>query len=85
MERCNECIKCTVEQCRHHHNTKNYCTLESIQVGTHEMNPTKDQCTDCMSFAVKEAGALYRQGIRFFCCIAAVFYRTMGRKQEVGA
>ena len=70
MERCNECIKCTVEQCRHHHNTKNYCTLESIQVGTHEMNPTKDQCTDC---------------IRFFCCIAAVFYRTMGRKQEVGA
>ena len=38
MERCNECIKCTVEQCRHHHNTKNYCTLESIQVGTHEMN-----------------------------------------------
>ena len=53
MERCNECIKCTVEQCRHHHNTKNYCTLESSQVGTHEMNPTKDQCTDCMSFAVK--------------------------------
>ena len=42
-----------MERCRHHHNTKNYCTLESIQVGTHEMNPTKDQCTDCMSFAVK--------------------------------
>ena len=53
MEKCNECIKCTVEQCRHHHDTKNYCTLDSIQVGTHEMNPTQDQCTDCMSFAVK--------------------------------
>ena len=53
MEKCNECIKCTVEQCRHHHGTKNYCTLDSIQVGTHEMNPTQDQCTDCMSFAVK--------------------------------
>ena len=53
MEKCNECIKCTVEQCRHHHGTKNYCTLDAIQVGTHEMNPTKDQCTDCMSFATK--------------------------------
>lgn len=53
MEKCNECIKCTVEQCRHHHGTKNYCTLDSIQVGTHEMNPKQDQCTDCMSFAVK--------------------------------
>lgn len=53
MEKCNECIRCTVEQCRHHHDTKNYCTLDSIQVGTHEMNPTMDQCTDCKSFAVK--------------------------------
>ena len=33
---------------------------------------------------MEEAGALCRQGIRFFCCVAAVFYRTMGRKQEVG-
>ena len=53
MEKCNECIKCTVEQCRHHHGTKNYCTLDSIQVGTHEMNPTVSQCTDCESFILK--------------------------------
>lgn len=39
MEKCNECIRCTVDNCRHHHNTKNYCTLETIQVGTHEANP----------------------------------------------
>ena len=50
MEKCNECIRCTVDNCRHHHNTKNYCTLETIQVGTHEANPTMDQCTDCLSY-----------------------------------
>ena len=50
MEKCNECIKCTVDNCKHHHNTKNYCTLASIEVGTHEANPTKDQCTDCLSY-----------------------------------
>lgn len=50
MEKWNECIRCTVDNCRHHHNTKNYCTLETIQVGTHEANPTMDQCTDCLSY-----------------------------------
>ena len=50
MEKCNECIRCTVANYRQHHNTKNYCTLETIQVGTHEANPTMDQCTDCLSY-----------------------------------
>lgn len=49
----NECIKCTVQQCAHHCDTKDYCSLPSIQVGTHEMNPTMDQCTDCKSFELK--------------------------------
>ncbi|WP_312649005.1 DUF1540 domain-containing protein [Aminipila sp.] len=49
----NESIKCTVEQCRHHANSQNYCSLNSITVGTHEKNPTQDQCTDCKSFEVK--------------------------------
>ena len=40
MEKCNECIRCTVDN----------CTLETIQVGTHEANPTMDQCTDCLSY-----------------------------------
>ncbi len=53
MEKCNECIKCTVDDCRHHHNTKNYCTLPSIQVGTHGANPGMTGCTDCKSFAQK--------------------------------
>lgn len=49
----NECIACTVEQCMYHCNSANYCSLDHIQVGTHEANPTMEQCTDCMSFRHK--------------------------------
>ena len=34
----------------HHEHTKNLCALDSITVGTHEANPTQEQCTDCLSF-----------------------------------
>ncbi|MFI3175773.1 MAG: DUF1540 domain-containing protein [Bacillota bacterium] len=53
MEKCNEAIKCTVDNCKHHSAMKNYCTLNAIQVGTHEANPTMDQCTDCQSYMMK--------------------------------
>lgn len=53
METANKCIRCTVTQCQHHCSGQNYCSLDTIQVGTHESNPTVDQCTDCMSFEVK--------------------------------
>ena len=49
----NKCIECTVSQCAHHCGTENYRSLDSILVGTHECNPTQDQCTDCMSFHKK--------------------------------
>ena len=49
----NKCIACTVTQCAHHCDTENYCSLDSIMVGTHEANPTQDQCTDCKSFRKK--------------------------------
>ncbi len=49
----NEAIKCTVTQCAHHCSSKDYCSLNSIQVGTHETNPTQVQCTDCNSFVLK--------------------------------
>ncbi len=49
----NHAIGCTVTQCRYHCNQENYCSLDSIQVGTHESNPTMEQCTDCMSFEMK--------------------------------
>lgn len=49
----NRSIKCTVEECRNHCSNEQYCSLDCITVGTHEANPTMDQCTDCKSFARK--------------------------------
>ncbi len=49
----NESIKCTVSQCTHHCDSGDYCSLSSIQVGTHESNPTMPECTDCNSFELK--------------------------------
>ena len=43
MDNCkaNKCIECTVTQCRNHCETSNFCALDRIRVGTHEMNPTR--------------------------------------------
>ena len=49
----NQSIKCTVNNCTHHCQDKNYCSLDSIQIGTHETNPTEIKCTDCESFKLK--------------------------------
>ena len=49
----NPSIHCTVSQCAHHCMNENYCSLESINVGTHETNPTMTQCVDCNSFRRK--------------------------------
>ena len=46
----NTAIHCTVTQCTHHCSGQQFCGLNSIRVGTHELNPSKDQCTDCLSF-----------------------------------
>ena len=49
----NHCIKCNVVSCKNHCDNENYCALECITVGTHETNPSMDQCTDCQSFMAK--------------------------------
>lgn len=49
----NPSIKCSVQQCKYHAGSEEYCALNSIKVGTHEANPTMNQCTDCESFEVK--------------------------------
>ena len=49
----NPSIQCSVQQCKHHACSENYCTLNSITVGTHEANPTVVECTDCQSFVLK--------------------------------
>lgn len=43
----NSAIKCSVTNCAHHCQDVDHCGLTSIQVGTHEANPSMDQCTDC--------------------------------------
>lgn len=46
----NKAIHCSVTECAHHCQNEQYCGLNSIRVGTHEANPSMDQCTDCQSF-----------------------------------
>ncbi len=54
MEKANRSIGCTVSQCAHHCGSQDYCSLDQIMIGTHEANPTMDQCTDCKSFRLKK-------------------------------
>lgn len=49
----NESIGCSVAQCANHCESKDYCSLPTIQIGTHEANPSMPACTDCKSFVVK--------------------------------
>ncbi len=54
MNKPNKSIECTVDQCKHHcGSASNYCSLNAIKIGTHEMNPTECKCTDCQSFSCK--------------------------------
>ncbi len=49
----NNAIKCTVQQCQFNDCNAKHCTLDCITVGTHELDPTMNQCTDCKSFKKK--------------------------------
>ena len=54
----NECIAnysihCTVRDCKYHKGDENYCSLDTIDVGAHEQNPTTSQCVDCSSFSCR--------------------------------
>ena len=49
----NRHIGCNVNNCVYHCKDCNCCSLEHIEVGSHEINPTKAECTDCRSFKYK--------------------------------
>jgi len=51
--RTNKCIGCTVNERAYHCKDENYCSLDKIEVGCHETNPTVCECTDCRSFVRK--------------------------------
>lgn len=50
----NRAVKCAVVSCTNHCCDCDYCSLSSIQVGTHEPHPSMDECTDCKSFCKKQ-------------------------------
>lgn len=52
-EYANKHIGCTIKNCEHHCCCEDFCSLDKIEVGTHEANPTEVQCTDCLSFKMK--------------------------------
>ncbi|MCL2055440.1 MAG: DUF1540 domain-containing protein [Oscillospiraceae bacterium] len=49
----NPSIRCDIHSCQHNMNSEDYCTLESIKVGTHEPHPKMPECTDCQSFIMR--------------------------------
>ena len=54
----NDSIQCSIHNCVHHAENVDYCTLDRIHVGTHELNPTKKECTDCASCQCKMSSGL---------------------------
>ena len=50
MEKTNTSIKCTVSNCAYNNGTENYCTLDTIKVGTCGTAATKPEGTECDSF-----------------------------------
>lgn len=55
----NHCIHCTVHDCKYHCGKENYCSLDSINVATHEDNPTDERCVDCRSFECRSSSSAY--------------------------
>ncbi len=49
----NHSIYCTVNQCKNHCASENYCSLNTVSIGTHEPDPTMPECVDCNSFIQK--------------------------------
>ena len=49
----NTSVRCTVCNCANHCQNQDYCGLNTVQIGTHEDNPTEKQCVDCDSFKLK--------------------------------
>ncbi len=50
QEKPNRSIRCNVDSCRHRCSLDDYCSLDCVCIGTHEVDPAMNQCTDCQSF-----------------------------------
>ncbi len=49
----NNSIGCTVESCKYHCNSENYCTKNAIKVGGCNCDPKSVDATCCQSFEAK--------------------------------
>ncbi|MDR0914379.1 MAG: DUF1540 domain-containing protein [Oscillospiraceae bacterium] len=47
----NPSIRCSVDCCKYHCGTQNYCSLNSVTIGTHEQEPTHSEAVDCQDFS----------------------------------
>lgn len=52
----NYSIHCTVKDCKYHKGDENYCSLDTVNIGTHEQKPTDVRCVDCNSFECSHRG-----------------------------
>ncbi len=50
----NNSIGCTVDTCKYHCTSANYCTLNSIEVGSCNCNASSSDATCCQSFEIKK-------------------------------
>lgn len=51
----NQHIQCVVNECKHHSQGKNYCTLDKISVGKIGSYTNRAEDTDCESYASKDS------------------------------
>lgn len=49
----NSSIKCSVNECKYHATTENYCTLDNINVGKCDCTTCTCEDTECASFEAK--------------------------------
>ena len=51
MDKVNHSIKCSVDSCAYHAQSKDFCTLNAIKVGCcGDSHPNSCECTECASF-----------------------------------
>ena len=63
----NRSIRCTVKSCANHCSGENFCSLDTVSIGTHEGDPAMNQCTDCLSFRNVNATEQAKSAAQYRC------------------
>ena len=70
----NKCIACTVQQCAYHCDTADYCSLDHIQVGTHEI--TAELAQSSYAFMLFAHGLTMQENLRSGLTVTPLLYTT---------